>query len=211
MNTTQYILEKYGKTDYQGEMPIQLDILRDDLAGLFNELNLNVGVEIGVAGGRFSQILLEGHPNMQLTGVDPYLSYDEYFDFKTQEIISGFIPSMKKRIDKHKDRFKLIQKTSLEAVKDFKDNSLDFVYIDGNHLFQYVVNDLAEWGKKIKSGGIISGHDFEVRRKPDCIHAEEVVRGWTAAYDIKPWFITKRARRYNQDGNVHRSFFWEKI
>jgi glycosyltransferase involved in cell wall biosynthesis len=48
----------------------------------------------------------------------------------------------------------------MQAVTDFADESLDFVYIDGNHQLKYVVEDIVEWTKKIKKGGIIAGHDY---------------------------------------------------
>jgi predicted O-methyltransferase YrrM len=48
----------------------------------------------------------------------------------------------------------------MEAVKDFKDESLDFVFIDGNHQYSYVLEDITEWSKKVRSGGIVSGHDY---------------------------------------------------
>ncbi len=48
----------------------------------------------------------------------------------------------------------------MEAVADFADNSLDFVYIDGNHDFRYIAEDISEWTNKVKKGGIVSGHDY---------------------------------------------------
>ena len=59
----------------------------------------------------------------------------------------------------------------MEAVKDFKPESIDFVYIDGDHSFETVYEDLTEWSKIVKKGGIVSGHDyfkvsFSHRRKP---------------------------------------------
>jgi len=42
----------------------------------------------------------------------------------------------------------LIKKYSMDAVKDFADGSLDFIYIDGNHNYPHVVEDLCFWAKK---------------------------------------------------------------
>jgi hypothetical protein len=43
---------------------------------------------------------------------------------------------------------------------DFDDESLDFVYIDANHRPDFVREDIREWTKKVKKGGIVSGHDY---------------------------------------------------
>jgi hypothetical protein len=38
----------------------------------------------------------------------------------------------------------------MDALNDFEDDSLDFVYIDGNHEFPYVAEDLFHWSKKVR-------------------------------------------------------------
>lgn len=50
--------------------------------------------------------------------------------------------------------------TSLEAAKQFDDESLDFVFIDASHEYEDVVDDLKAWYPKIKKGGILAGHDY---------------------------------------------------
>ena len=50
--------------------------------------------------------------------------------------------------------------TSLEAAKQFEDNSLDFVYIDACHQYDDVVEDIKLWEPKVRPGGWIGGHDF---------------------------------------------------
>jgi predicted O-methyltransferase YrrM len=50
--------------------------------------------------------------------------------------------------------------TSDEAVTQFDDLSIDFIYIDGCHTYEAVKKDLQNYYPKIKHGGIISGHDY---------------------------------------------------
>lgn len=61
-----------------------------------------------------------------------------------------------------------IKTTSIEAVKLFKDKELQFVYIDASHDYINVSTDLNIWYPKVKSGGILAGHDWiyfeDVRR-----------------------------------------------
>ena len=92
----------------------------------------------------------------------------------------------------------------MDALKFFEDDSLDFVFIDGNHEFQQATNDIAEWSKKVRKGGIVSGHDF-IRMKGlihEQIHTKDVVQGWAYAKHIKPWFIFV--------GDRCPSWFWIK-
>jgi predicted O-methyltransferase YrrM len=111
----------------------------------------------------------------------------------------------------------IIRKTSMDAVKDFVDNSLDFVYIDGNHKFEYVVNDLAEWSKKVRPGGIVSGHDWikmalsSTTKNNDPIEVQAAVRGFIDAYRIRPLFILgTNAVVEGQLRDKVRSWFWVK-
>lgn len=53
-----------------------------------------------------------------------------------------------------------VRKTSLEASKDFADESLDAVYIDAEHDEESVSADLSAWKPKVKKGGYLSGHDW---------------------------------------------------
>jgi len=48
----------------------------------------------------------------------------------------------------------------MEAIKDFNPRSLDFVYIDANHEYDFVKEDIVAWSKIVKVGGIVSGHDY---------------------------------------------------
>jgi hypothetical protein len=57
----------------------------------------------------------------------------------------------------------MILELSMDAVKRFKDDSIDFVYIDANHQDPYVTQDIAEWTRRVRSGGIVSGHDYTER------------------------------------------------
>ena len=61
------------------------------------------------------------------------------------------------------------------AVQGFPDESLDFVYIDSSHEFNETQDEILCWYPKLKSGGVLSGHDYangpEVRRAVDLFAA----------------------------------------
>ena len=65
-----------------------------------------------------------------------------------------------KTIEPYTDRATKIKNTSVNASKTFDDYSLDMVYIDADHKYESVTEDIACWLPKIKQNGIICGHDY---------------------------------------------------
>jgi len=56
---------------------------------------------------------------------------------------------------------KFLNMTSVEAAVKFPDEYFDFIYIDANHYYKYVSEDLNAWQYKVKRGGFIAGHDYD--------------------------------------------------
>jgi hypothetical protein len=130
---------------------------RLELAKYFAERNLNLGAEIGVASGEYSKILCEANPKLILYCIDNWGRRKGFGDgmrgvwrYRTaQKILAPYNTT-------------LIRKNSMDALPDFGNLSLDFVYIDANHNSNYVKQDIEGWWKKIRVGGILAGHDFSV-------------------------------------------------
>jgi len=53
-----------------------------------------------------------------------------------------------------------IRLPSIKASELFEDNSIDFCFIDANHEYEFVLDDIRAWYPKVKQGGIIAGHDY---------------------------------------------------
>jgi hypothetical protein len=204
----EFIKHKFNLNLNQRRMPIEIpNIGRNGMAILFNELGFKIGVEVGVETGKFSEVLCKSIPGVKLYSVDAWKAYRGYRDHVNQKKLDGFYETTKKRLAPYD--CELIRKFSMDAVKDFKDNSLDFVYIDGNHNFQNCTNDIAEWSKKVRYGGIIAGHDYAKFVNSKELHVPQVVNGWTDAYQIRPWFLLGTKAKI--DGIIrdeHRSFMW---
>ena len=60
----------------------------------------------------------------------------------------------------NKPKFKIIRKSSKGAIKQFPNRSLDFVYIDADHSYKECKWDISHWMKKVRVGGILSGHNY---------------------------------------------------
>ena len=49
---------------------------------------------------------------------------------------------------------------SISASTDFDDNYFDFIYIDAGHTYNRIYDDLTYWYPKLKTGGVLGGHDY---------------------------------------------------
>lgn len=208
MNTLDYIIKKYN-IDPNGKLPIEIpNVGKDDLAKLLHELDFKVGVEVGVAEGDFSKKLCEANPQMKVYGVDAWKSYGNYSSVYSAQKLDSFYEQAKK-LPVLFSNYEIIKEFSMDAVKKFEDNSLDFVYIDANHENPYITEDIVEWSKKIKSGGIVSGHDYYRGGKK--FNVIEAIHKYTKDNNIKPWFVLglkEKIPGFIRDPS--RSWFWVK-
>jgi len=170
------------------------DLKRSDLAGLFNDLGFTKGAEVGVATGKFSAKLCAANKNLRLICVDPWQRTKDS-PISTDRSNKNFAATQK-RLEGLNIEFKKME--SMEAVSAIEDRSLDFVYIDALHDFDSVMRDIIEWSKKVKKGGIVSGHDYTHVGYTGVVEAADA---YTRAHHITPWYITK---------DHPNSFFWVK-
>jgi len=201
MNTVKHICNKYN-IDLNKKSPFHIPCGRwKSLPGLFNELGFKVGAEIGVLRGQWSEVCFKAIPGLKMYCIDRWLKYPIYRDFRSQKTLDEYEVITRKVLKDY--NCEIIKAWSMDAVKCFKDESLDFCFIDANHEFQHVTNDIAEWGRKVRKGGIISGHDFYRSDNSKLyVHVKDVVGAWTFAHGIHPWFVLR------DDRLVSRGISW---
>jgi len=116
-------------------------------------------VEIGTDKGDFADFLLANSLCVKLYCVDPYLNYPEYKDSINNTTGKELCHIVKdKLVNKYGERVEIIKNFSTYA-STYLPNDLDFVYLDGNHSYKYVLQDLECWYPKVKKGGYIVGDD----------------------------------------------------
>lgn len=128
---------------------------------LLNQLGCQIGVELGTFKGEFSKHILENwQGSLYMIDVWRELNLEEYDDASNHinhwdaykiciEMTKPFV-----------ERAHMIRMRGNVAKNLFSDNSLDFVYIDANHTYESVTEDIQDWYPKVKSGGILAGHDY---------------------------------------------------
>lgn len=113
---------------------------------------LHTGVEIGVYGGQSSKLFLENCAFMHF--IDPCIEYDENPDKGWFAVEKDFLQKM----EPFKGRYKFIKGFAAEVAHQVPE--VDFVFIDGNHMYDYVKKDIELYWPKVRPGGFLCGHDY---------------------------------------------------
>ena len=182
-NALAYIAGKYNPDLGKGTRVDIPKVDRTNLAKLFAELGFTCGAEVGVEKGSNSIVLCHNIPNLKLFCIDPWRLYRGGGHLQANHIQRRYLTNLKQTLSSYNVTF--IEKLSLDAVRDIPENSLDFVYIDANHRFDYIMQDLIEWSRRVKPGGIISGHDY-CSATPGVITA---VDAYIEAHNIPNFFV----------------------
>lgn len=123
-----------------------------------------IGCEIGVYKGNHSESLLNTLSISKLYLIDPYDMYDSYIEGHAhygvdQTPLSEAQKEAIDRLSNYKNKIIWLNQTSDHACKQITEQ-LDFVYIDGNHAYDFVKADIENYYPLLKSGGVLGGHDF---------------------------------------------------
>jgi hypothetical protein len=129
-----------------------------------------VCAEIGTWRGDFAGAILIHRRPKQLYLVDPWehRSEEQYEQAKFggsqsgQEAMDALYESVVERFRPQIDSGQVLVKRarSVDAAASFSDESLDWVYIDGDHGYEAVKRDLEAYYRVVKSGGFIAGDDY---------------------------------------------------
>lgn len=153
------------------------------IKGLIYAKDYKVIAEIGVLRGAFTNHLNSTNPD-ELILIDPWKcwSTDVYGDYPTymQKDWDLLFEKVSRRYNQNHVR--ILRMTSEEAANQFPDGHFDLVYIDGNHEHDFVLADLHNWKPKIRKGGTICGHDYQITHK--------AVKSFCEAYGLSINHIT---------------------
>lgn len=191
----------YTAHAFTGDTPaISATAKRLHLCQLFADLGYTKGAEIGVWTGTFSQTMCRSIPGLHLTCVDPWAAYADYRGEtkNNQKRLNAAYEEALERLKPFDCR--VLRMTSADAAALVPDGSLDYVYVDANHGYLFVLNDLERWAPKVRSGGIIAGHDYEPVMRNTFIKVKPAVDKFTADHRVSPWYVLA--------GEKSPSYFW---
>jgi predicted O-methyltransferase YrrM len=142
----------------------------DLIIKLIKENSYKTAAEIGVRKGRMSL------PIMSALDLDLYLMVDIEPKPELLEMLKGM----------QRKKYAFYQMDSLEAAKLIPDKSLDIIFIDADHSFLGVNNDIKAWLPKVREGGILAGHDYNHSQFPGVTNAvnECFMKGIIPAFEL---------------------------
>jgi len=158
--------DKWGRERFD-EGPWREDLL----ASWINDRDFKRVAELGVFDGYTLRNILEKCPDIErLIGVDTWEHPDKYDClapkgersrevYETTDQEANYTLTLK-NIEGYSDKVELLKMTTLEASKEFDDGYFDLVFIDADHSYEGVKNDILTWYPKIRKGGLLCGHDF---------------------------------------------------
>lgn len=170
-------------------------------------LELQEGVEIGVWKAQTSFYLLTRFEHLRYLGIDPYLTWEEALAGSRQALVTAGIEC--KLWSRSRDRAealygsackvfsqfsgrgaRLERQRSLEAAAEIESESLDFVFVDGDHRYEAVLADILAYKPKIRKGGLLIGDDFNWRGNLENVgRAVSAVFGYEYSVINDLWFV----------------------
>jgi len=140
----------------------------DVIANLILERRCKVIAEIGVWEGWMTKKLLqscaviEEYYSIDNWNILTHKDWRNWTEISKEEWDRKYILVSKMMLDF--PQLRTIRFPSLSAVEIFPDHYFDLVYIDACHWYQDVIDDIEAWLPKVKTGGIIAGHDYGPQR-----------------------------------------------
>lgn len=139
------------------------------------------GLEIGAFMGESTHMFLSsGLFRGGFTVIDPWTGpITDYGgdNFTWGEVKSEFERNMSVFAGKNWQPIKIMRAFSENVYNAIEDESLDFIYIDGDHTYRGVKEDIKNYLPKLKKGGLIAGHDYEETNFPEVTKAVNELLG----------------------------------
>lgn len=179
----------------------------------FADKSINV-IEIGARYGDSSADIIKSLNVKKYIIVDPYDTYDDYKSDgfyknleKNEDVVFN---NTKNKLDKlHSNvvfyRTFSSDQTTIDAIDD---DSIDLIFVDGNHEYKYVLEDLENYYPKLTNGGIICGDDFFMRtHENDILSTMPGSEGYDVpmVYEAVIEFCNKYNKSYTEFGK-HRGY-----
>jgi len=143
-------------------------------------------VEIGVNDGKNAERMLTHLLIEHLYCIDPYMPYAEYHETRDY---NKFYTEAYNRLAPFNNKTFVVKKSE-DAINDIP-NNIDAIYIDGNHDYGYVLNDIEMYYTKVRPGGIIGGHDIYLNSVKNAVADFATTNGLIWYYKSPDWWIIK--------------------
>lgn len=138
---------------------------------LYDRMIENVGivahfVEVGSWKGQsaayMAEKIIESGKAIRFDCVDTFEGSEDEDGHQTDEdVVSGkLLEVFHNNMSPFVGHYNAVKATSVDASTQYEDESLDFVFIDAQHTYEAVREDIDVWLPKVKKGGYLAGHDY---------------------------------------------------
>ena len=163
----------------------------DVMVRLIQQNGFSTFVEIGTKEGRTTHRVLQ-KTNAKVIACDPWQSQPQNAGKECGETydkwhFAGIKTEFWQSVGAWKDRLEFYRENSEQLAERIEDESIDLVFLDGAHDYDSVKLDIDLYWQKVRSGGILSGHDWQnsfptvkraVSERFDDIELEEDLVWW---------------------------------
>lgn len=151
-----------------------------------------LGAELGVKNGQFTEHMLRSFKSLRMVAVDLWaplpplekVGYEDYWTWDFEAIRAEF----KERTEPYADRLTVLRMDTADAAAEFEDRMFDFVFVDAEHTYDGVRDDIRAWWPKVKPGGALCGHDYRNKFPGVKAAVDELRRRVTIGVD-STWLI----------------------
>lgn len=163
-------------------------------SSIINKNKFKYCAEVGIGYGFHAKEVLDNTNLEKLYLIDPMVYYNDAF---ADNIINngGFellVTEIKSNLSQYQDKYVWFRQPSTTITNDqVPDESLDAVFIDGDHSYDAVKADLEFWWKKVKHGGCILGDDYAVHPP-----TKQAVDDFAMNHELKLEFLYKENTQY---------------
>lgn len=140
-------------------------------------------VEIGVFDGSSSRVLISHFPDAEIYLIDPWRA-EGYVGTEgagkkgrqllSQELWDGYYETVSRDFEDYPN-VRIIRTTSIEASNRLSD--FDLIFLDADHSYKHVLNDIKAWLPKLNQNGLFICHDYGSSRFPGVKRAVDQLLG----------------------------------
>lgn len=142
--------------DFPEDVWAEIERFREYVVKRVKEGGWTKGAELGVRRGQLLFRLLDACPELHMIAVDAW----EPNKADMRSVHTDYERRVRVRAKQYKGRITIIKAYTNQAVKNVKDRSLDFVFIDADHSYNNCKEDIELWSAKIKKDGYLLGDDY---------------------------------------------------
>jgi hypothetical protein len=167
---------------------------------VIEENNYKKIAEVGIGYGTHAKYILNHNKNIEhLYLVDPMKFYND--DGFPRDIVSkkGSLGDnfdemhqlINEELSQWKDKYTWFRQESVTISEEqIPANSLDCIFVDGNHTYPYVIQDLNFWWEKVSVGGQLLGDDYYMN------DVARAVQDFCKSKNVTVDFLSKDSSKY---------------